>query len=55
MSDISHVGSACSLTNLDAQDKQLPSSSHSRSQTVDMVLFLQIHFLFSRIRIIFEI
>lgn len=36
MSDISHVSSACSLTNLDAQDKQLPSSSHSRSQTADM-------------------
>ncbi|CAJ2656542.1 serine/threonine-protein kinase BLUS1 isoform X6 [Trifolium pratense] len=37
ISDINHVGSSSSLSNLDApQDKQQPSSSHCRSQTVDM-------------------
>ncbi|XP_012573274.1 uncharacterized protein [Cicer arietinum] len=33
ISDMNHVGSSSSL---DAQDKQLPNSSHNRSQTVDM-------------------
>ncbi|GAU16171.1 hypothetical protein TSUD_298010, partial [Trifolium subterraneum] len=37
ISDINHVSSSSSLSNLDGpQDKQLPSSSHSRSHTVDM-------------------
>ncbi|MCI01477.1 serine/threonine-protein kinase fray2-like, partial [Trifolium medium] len=39
ISDINHVGSSSSLSNLDApQDKQQPSSSHCRSQTVDMLI-----------------
>ncbi|MCI27660.1 STE family kinase domain protein, partial [Trifolium medium] len=44
ISDINHVGSSSSLSNLDApQDKQQPSSSHTRSQTVDMEENNEIH------------
>ncbi|KAK7349072.1 hypothetical protein VNO77_06136 [Canavalia gladiata] len=36
ISDISRVGSSCSLSTLDAQDKQLPNAVHNPSQTTDM-------------------
>ncbi|CAL0325888.1 unnamed protein product [Lupinus luteus] len=36
ISDISHVGSSCSLSTLDGNERQLPSAIHTPSQSVDM-------------------
>ncbi|KAE9584480.1 putative protein kinase STE-STE20-Fray family [Lupinus albus] len=36
ISDISHVGSSCSLSMLDGNERQLPNAIHTPSQSVDM-------------------
>ncbi|TKY64693.1 Serine/threonine-protein kinase fray2 [Spatholobus suberectus] len=36
ISDINHAGSSCSLSTLDAQDRQMPSAIHNPSQSADM-------------------
>ncbi|KAK7255017.1 hypothetical protein RIF29_28416 [Crotalaria pallida] len=36
ISDISHVGSSCSLSTLDGHERQLPSAIHTPSQSIDM-------------------
>ncbi|XP_019448439.1 PREDICTED: serine/threonine-protein kinase OSR1 isoform X2 [Lupinus angustifolius] len=36
ISDISHIGSSCSLSTLDGNERQLPNAIHTPSQSVDM-------------------